>query len=173
MTDNECPICYVKYGEQEDGNFICKDGKCNSLFSTECTHYICVPCARTLYNNLRITMKGIEEDEDEENEAVVRCPLCRENWTEWLLNSTEYAEGGIFEEEDELDYVTLIENSIYILNYKQPYHKGRHSKTTDKDWKLITEARFSDLNSIGLYPILLSRMLERYEQIIKDLQETN
>jgi hypothetical protein len=68
----ECPICYVKYGEQEDGKFICSDGKWNSDMSGLCKHSICVKC----YNILR--NKFIEDEEE------VKCPLCRENWTDWI-----------------------------------------------------------------------------------------
>ena len=67
----ECPICYVKYGEQEDGKFIYSDGKWNSDMSGLCKHSICVKCKKILRN------KFIEEEE-------VKCPLCRENWTEWI-----------------------------------------------------------------------------------------
>ena len=73
--EEECPICYNKYGEQSDGEFLCKDGKCNSDMSDLCTHYICVKCCKILRNNFI-------EDEDEDNE--VNCPLCREDWTEWI-----------------------------------------------------------------------------------------
>ena len=42
--EKECPICYVKYGKQEDGEFVCGDGKWNSDMSDLCKHSICVKC---------------------------------------------------------------------------------------------------------------------------------
>jgi hypothetical protein len=67
--DEECPICYTKYGRQEDGSFLCMDSINNSaLASTStCTHYICAHCCWEL--------SRMEQ---------VRCPLCREDWSEWV-----------------------------------------------------------------------------------------
>ena len=64
-----CPICYNTYGFQEDGSFLCKDGIDNSGFAdeTSCKHYICVQCCIQMCNGDK-----------------VRCPLCREDWTDWI-----------------------------------------------------------------------------------------
>lgn len=72
--DKNCPICYETYGEQSDGSFLCKDGIDNSNFETPCKHYICVKCCLGL-------IKDKNEDDDE-----VKCPMCREDWTEWVFN---------------------------------------------------------------------------------------
>ena len=94
--DTECPICYTPYGEQEDGSFLCKDGKENSGIMTPCKHYICVNCCWIL----------MKLDH-------VACPLCREDWTHWihshyysddeypLYSSDEEEEAEESEEEDE------------------------------------------------------------------------
>ena len=87
-----CPICYEEIGKQmSEGNYYtrCQDGKYNSDMAEECKHYVCVPCAQTLYNNLREEGCGGE----------VKCPLCRENWTLWLL--THYEDESESESEDE------------------------------------------------------------------------
>lgn len=100
--EEECPICYEKYGEQEDGNFLCKDGKCNSGCENECNHYICVKCCKTLRD------KFIEDDEEEEDEEKkVRCPLCREDWTDWIESnycSDDETDEDESEDEDNHDY---------------------------------------------------------------------
>ena len=63
----ECPICYKQYGEQEDGSFLTKDGKKNSCCAEECSHYICYECCWRLAK-----------------QDIVLCPLCREDWTDWI-----------------------------------------------------------------------------------------
>jgi hypothetical protein len=78
-SNKECCICYTTFGQQEDGSFICKDGKDNSSFAETCKHYICVPCCQTLYNNIK------QKVENENEDANCACPLCREDWTEWIL----------------------------------------------------------------------------------------
>lgn len=66
-----CCICYYNYGLQEDGSFLCKDGICNSEMYKHnpslCTHYVCERCCLILIQN-----------------TIVKCPLCREDWTEWI-----------------------------------------------------------------------------------------
>jgi hypothetical protein len=66
----ECPICY-----ETETVF---DGKCNSDEEDKCKHYICVDCCQQIYNKLR---KQFNTDKNVE----ACCPLCRENWTLWLL----------------------------------------------------------------------------------------
>ena len=88
-TEEACPICFVNYGQQddEDETFICKDGKNNSFFVTSCKHFCCVICIR----------KMSEQEE-------VRCPICREDWTEWCHGhyySSDDEEEDDEEEEDE------------------------------------------------------------------------
>jgi hypothetical protein len=67
MEDDTCPICYNKYGIQEDGRFLTKDGKDNSDYKEVCNHYICFDCCYSL-----------------SKQSSVNCPLCREDWTEWI-----------------------------------------------------------------------------------------
>jgi len=77
---SECPICYNTYGYQPDGwSFLTKDGKNNSDMADVCKHYVCVICCYQL-----------------SKQEIVLCPLCREDWTEWI--HTHYDEE---EEEDE------------------------------------------------------------------------
>lgn len=71
-SNNECPICFKTYGYQyddddEDEYFLCKDGKNNSDISENCKHYICVECCEALSEQIEIN-----------------CPLCREDWTDWI-----------------------------------------------------------------------------------------
>ncbi len=94
---SECPVCYNNIGKQEDGLFICEDGKGNSDMAEKCNHRICSRCCQTIYNNLRQAWKdrhitGIYPE--------ATCPLCRENWTMWLLNYYSDEENES-EEEDE------------------------------------------------------------------------
>ena len=63
----ECPICFTRYGKQPDDTFLCRDGIDNSDFKTDCTHYICVICAREM-----------------SRQEEIKCPLCREDWTDWM-----------------------------------------------------------------------------------------
>jgi hypothetical protein len=77
-SGEECPICYEGYGEKPNGDFLCKDGKANSPYAEECKHYICVKCCEEL-----------------SKAEHVKCPLCREDWTEWIHEfHGEEAEGG-------------------------------------------------------------------------------
>ena len=92
--DKECPICYVKYGKQEDGEFVCGDGKWNSDMSDLCKHSICVKCCKILRNKFI-------EDEDEDEEKKVRCPLCREDWTYWIESHYYTTDEESDEETDE------------------------------------------------------------------------
>lgn len=80
MEDNECPICFRTYGEQSDGSFLCKDGKVNSDDAENCQHYCCVDCIQTMYENSRKSFIL------KESCSCVHCPLCREDWTSWILN---------------------------------------------------------------------------------------
>ena len=92
----ECCICYTTYGQQEDGSFICKDGKANSEFAETCNHYICVPCCQTLYNKVRADSKGGDWN------AKCACPMCREDWTEWILRTyDDETDDETDDEEDE------------------------------------------------------------------------
>jgi len=78
MTDDECPICYTKYGKQEDGSFLCRDSIENSDIPSDCTHYVCCSCAQTMYEHL-------EEQYTLEVDGEAKCPLCRADWTHWLM----------------------------------------------------------------------------------------
>jgi hypothetical protein len=81
LLQDECPICYRTYGEQHDGSFLCKDGKDNSDYSDVCQHYICVECCTVLAE-----------------QETVSCPLCREDWANWIHSHYPDEESG--EEED-------------------------------------------------------------------------
>jgi len=80
-TKNECPICYKYYGEQEDGSFLTKDGKNNSDYAEVCKHYVCYQCCWKL-----------------SKEEHVKCPLCREDWTEWI--HSHYTESDESDEDE-------------------------------------------------------------------------
>ena len=83
--DNECPICFEKYGEQIDGSFLCRDGKDNSDYAENCIHYICVKCC----------MKMVENCNN-------KCPICREDWSEFLYERYEdYEEEEGYQEDDD------------------------------------------------------------------------
>jgi hypothetical protein len=62
-----CPVCFLDMQE-------CApiDGPTNSDIATKCMHYLCVSCWQTLY----ITRNA-------------RCPLCREDVSEWLYTHYE------------------------------------------------------------------------------------
>jgi len=93
--DDECPICYIKYGRQEDGSFICQDGAINSGEEGYCDHWVCTRCAQTMHNNLR------KKDDEDASEC---CPICRCDWTLWLL--THYDDEEEEEEEEEEQEIT-------------------------------------------------------------------
>jgi hypothetical protein len=88
---SDCPICYTTYGDQPDGSFLTKDGKNNSEMADECKHYVCYRCCYQL-----------------SKQKIVSCPLCREDWTEWI--HTHYEEDEEEEEEEE-DEEIIDENS--------------------------------------------------------------
>jgi hypothetical protein len=78
---DECPICFTHYGEQADGSFLTKDGKDNSDYAEVCKHYICHRCCWEL-----------------SKQEHVKCPLCREDWTDWI--HTHYTESDDDEEDE-------------------------------------------------------------------------
>lgn len=86
MTDKcpECPICYTPYGEQEDGSILPKDGKNNSDKAADCKHYFCVKCIIALLKT-NIETWGDRGWQD----ANIKCPLCREDWTMFILDRYE------------------------------------------------------------------------------------
>jgi hypothetical protein len=91
LDDNElCPICFIRYGYQEDGRFISRDGKVNSDYAVKggCAHYICVPCCMSMKNLCNIKRR--------------LCPLCREDWSNWLQDYNETDEDET-DSEDESD----------------------------------------------------------------------
>lgn len=110
MEDTNCPICFEKYGEQEDGSFRCKDSIDNSHNENvnNCKHYICVPCCQTLHDR---------------STGSIGCPICRADWTEWIADA--------YGEEDEtkelwIDLQSIIKCSTrengYLVIYCQ-YNK--------------------------------------------------
>lgn len=49
--DESCPICYIDYGAQPDGSFLCRDGLINSDCGTvACKHFCCVSCLQKMRN---------------------------------------------------------------------------------------------------------------------------
>ncbi len=77
-TEDECPVCYKTYGEQPGGWTLLKDGP----QSAQCKHSLCVDCC------IQLSLQ-----------PTASCPMCREDWTEYLSG---YAEAnGYDEEEDE------------------------------------------------------------------------
>ena len=95
-SDSECPICFVKYGEQEDGSFRCKDSIHNSDIPSDCKHYICSCCAATMYEHLEAQFTF-------ETDGEAKCPLCRADWTDWLMcqYGDDYDDVEVEDEEDE------------------------------------------------------------------------
>lgn len=74
-SDDSCPICFEEYGKQPDGGFLCQDGKHNSNFAENCTHYFCVRCIRKMVIIGRCSCGSLK---------ITQCPMCREDWTEYL-----------------------------------------------------------------------------------------
>lgn len=79
MDDNECPICYRTYSR----GLLLKDGKCNSAHKQNCCHYICVECCYEFGNILNNQIYEWSES----NVVEIKCPLCREDWTDWILEN--------------------------------------------------------------------------------------
>ena len=75
----ECPVCYTEFSQTVI------DGKDNSDSAEVCKHYLCVPCCQTLYNNLRKEFKKGGWGKKGKTPDV-KCPICREDWTEWILS---------------------------------------------------------------------------------------
>lgn len=88
-SDNECPICFEEYGKRLDGTILIKDGKTNSDMAEECEHFCCVNCLQTIYDNIECF-----------NCVNIRCPICREDWTAWLV--THY-DPKCWEDDDKTD----------------------------------------------------------------------
>jgi len=89
-NEGECPICYEAYGEKPDGSFLPKDGKHNSDYQEACNHYTCIKCC-----------VGLIKDKCKSCDTV-KCPLCREDWTEWIFS--HYSEDDYdFSDDDEED----------------------------------------------------------------------
>jgi hypothetical protein len=118
--EKSCPICFEKYGQQEDGSFRCKDSIDNSNHEnvSNCKHYICVPCCQTLYDR---------------STGSIACPICRADWTEWITDSYRDEEE---EKQKELwiDLQSLIQCSTrengYVIIYNQ-YDKDHPCPVTD------------------------------------------
>ena len=91
--ERNCPVCFEAYERGERP----KHGKCNTDFAVQdgCKHYVCYECCLTLARKIR--------DDDES----VGCPMCREDWTEFLWNVLDY-----YEEEEEEDEEEEEEDSL-------------------------------------------------------------
>ena len=72
-SDENCSICYRKYGLQSNGIFLCKDGHSNSDYITTCEHWFCCNCIDKFYI-----------------EQVYNCPICNENWLQWIKSRHFY-----------------------------------------------------------------------------------
>ena len=72
-SDENCSICYRKYGLQSNGIFLCKDGHSNSDYITTCEHWFCFNCINKFYI-----------------EQVYNCPICNENWLQWIKSRHFY-----------------------------------------------------------------------------------
>lgn len=83
MSSLTCCICFESYGLQSDGSFLCEDGKFNSNFAEGCKHSCCYNCCVSLYDNM------IDE---------VRCPICREDWTEWIQDTYDFIQCEVCDE---------------------------------------------------------------------------
>ena len=92
-----CPICLERYGKQDDGRFLLKDGLCNSNCRKaskcwekfECKHFVCVKCCEQMYEN------WYSEDRQSGN---IACPMCRVNWYYFLKSR---ANSGAYEGYDD------------------------------------------------------------------------
>lgn len=72
-----CPICYEDYNEIN-----LKIGKCDyEDFKGACSHYCCKTCITTIYKRILKSWKKGNRNYTTE----VYCPLCRDNWTLWVL----------------------------------------------------------------------------------------
>jgi hypothetical protein len=121
--DNECPICFEPYGEQEDGWFRCKDSIDNSYYEniTNCRHYICVPCCQTLHDVCNVP---------------ILCPICRADWTDFIADRyAEPTEDDV--DQDDEDDVDDVEAPNIFPYKKCSVCKERSScgnYTDDKEW---------------------------------------
>jgi len=95
--DEECPICYESYACNG------KDGKFNSDMAEICNHAICGQCCKQLYSNAIRTAN-----------PNIKCPLCREDWTDWILS--HYDEYDTEEEEEENDEVEANRRTLVMIN---------------------------------------------------------
>ena len=70
MTKKECPICLCTYAE--GGSPF--DSPCETNIQSKCKHYLCMECWKEIYNRACQC-------------CIVKCPLCREDITEWLFSN--------------------------------------------------------------------------------------
>jgi len=98
MTEEEknCPICFEEYGEREDGTFLYQEGKDNSTFADKCKHYFCDKCIKK-FSKCDCGCGKIKK---------TGCPLCREDWTEYIY----YLRYFEMEEEEESESESESEN---------------------------------------------------------------
>jgi len=77
--NEECPVCFEKYWFKHGERYILVmpcDGIENwGGYNTNCKHYICCCCVDNYCE-----LKPEEQ----------RCPLCREDWSEWIGDMIEY-----------------------------------------------------------------------------------
>ena len=70
-AEDECPICLEKYS-LEPKNLRLKDSPSNSDIyeNCPCRHYFCLSCIEDMYLN-----------------GIHHCPLCRFDFSDWLLST--------------------------------------------------------------------------------------
>jgi hypothetical protein len=94
VKPEECVICYEPFGWLRDSEtFYYKSGKCFSKFAGECKHYICEDCETGLIR---------DKCPCEECEDPVTCPLCREDWSDYLMNEPEWLSEAEYDEDGTL-----------------------------------------------------------------------
>lgn len=101
VKPEECAICYEPFGRRDDGIFYFKSGKCFSEFAGECKHYICEDCETGLING-KCPCSDCRD--------TVKCPLCREDWTDYLVNKPEW----LIEAEYEDGRLVCLKNTVWL-----------------------------------------------------------
>ena len=67
-----CPVCFAERGEE-----VVWDGPMNSAYPTRCNHRLCTACWQNLVDH---------------TPGAVRCPVCREDVTDWAMGHYEAEE---------------------------------------------------------------------------------
>ena len=67
-----CPVCFAERGDN-----VVWDGPMNSAYPTRCNHWLCTACWQNLVDH---------------TPGAVRCPVCREDVTDWAMGHYEAEE---------------------------------------------------------------------------------